>query len=115
MTDGTGNFVINGLRTGQRYNLFTNFYDPNTQTQMNGSSSTVTAPATGVDITISQPTRIRVAATLTQPPTIPLYGSVNVHDSSYLQNGWGSLRVQAGSTTSDNGDSFNPSTWTVLV
>src|SRR5439155_24868750 len=86
-----------------------------TQSPMSGSLPNITAPATGKNIMISQPALIRVAATVNPAPNLPLFGQVNAHTTNYGQNFWGSLRIQASSTTSDNGDSFNPSTWTVLV
>lgn len=115
MTDANGDYTLNGLRSGQSYNLQTYFYDPGTLSSMSGSLSGITAPATGADITVSQPAKIRVSASLNQAPTLPLFGQVNAFTASYSQNYWASIRIQASSTTSDNGDSFSPSTWTVIA
>lgn len=115
MTDNAGYFTLNGLKSGQSYNLFTNFYDPNTQTSLNGNLSAVTAPAAGANIVFSQPGLIRVAATSTQPVPFATFGQANVRSTDYTRFYNGMLRFNNGSTTSDNGDAFNPSTWTVIA
>jgi len=115
MSDANGDFIIYGLKSGQAYNLNTNFYDPNTQTPFNGSRNNVTAPATGADIVFSQPAKIRVHATAPQPAEYDSYGHVSVRSTDYSRYYSGTLRITAGSTTSNNGDYFSPSSWTVLV
>lgn len=115
VTDGSGNYSINGLKSGKIYNLYTGFYDTTTQTPFNGSLANITAPATNANIVFSQPALLRVAATLSQPALQNLYGNVSAQDSSYTRFYGGSIRFLNGSTTSDNGDPFNSSTWTVLV
>ncbi len=113
--DSNGNFVLNGLKSGQAYNLYTHFYDPNTQTPLNGSLQNISAPATGADISFSQPAKIRIAASLSSAAGFTTYGQVSARTSDFSRFYNGTLRFVSGNTTSDNGDGFSPSTWTVLV
>ncbi len=115
MTDGNGNYSINGLTSGQAYHLQVSFYDPNTMSAVSGSLFNITAPSATADITVSRPAKIRVAATLSQAAPFQLFGQVNAYTADYSQNYWSSIRFQMSSTTSDNGDYFNPSTWTIIA
>lgn len=113
-TDGNGYFTINGLKTGQTYNLNTNFYDSGSQAQLYSWLNNITAPASNANIVFSQPARIRVAVSVSQPAQSTIFGSVQAERSDHQRHYSGTLRIQMSSTTSDNGDTFNPSSWTVL-
>ncbi|HVO33340.1 MAG TPA: fibronectin type III domain-containing protein, partial [Elusimicrobiota bacterium] len=114
VTDANGNYVLGGLNAGQIYNLFATYTSGVTQAVVTGQLNNIAAPSTGKNIALSAPAILRIAATAPTPAGQTIYGNLNVHTTDYSQNYFGNLRFLAGSTTSDNGDSFNPSTWTIL-
>jgi hypothetical protein len=111
-TNAAGQYTIYGLRAGASYNLFASFYNTSTQAQINSQLSNITAPATGRNFTLASPGIVRVAATSPAAAPVTVYGSINLYTTN--TNTWGNLRLLAGSTESDNGDPWNPSTWTVI-
>lgn len=113
-TDNAGNYVLRGLRSGSVYSIYVNFVSSTTQTNMYDSLTNVTAPATNQNFAFAIPARIRIAATLTAPTPTMIFGNVNAHTTNYSKFYNGSIRFNAGLTTSDNGDPFQPSTWSVL-
>jgi hypothetical protein len=113
-TDASGNYTLYGLKSGAVYNLFANIISTATQTPLNSQILNVTAPAINQNFALSSPGLVRIAATATSPAPYAIYGSMNLFTAGYAQNFWGNLRLLSGSTASDNGDPFNPSTWTLL-
>jgi len=113
-TDSNGSYTLNGLRAGYQYNLYATYISTVNQSVVTGQLNNVTAPASGQTFTLTTPAVLRVSAVLSSSSPVTVYGSINVHSADYTQNFWGNLRLLAGATTSDNGDSFNPSSWTVL-
>ena len=84
------------------------------QSVVTGQFNNVTAPATGQNFILSTPAVIRVAAVAPSSATATVYGNLNIHSADYIQNYFGNLRLQAGTPTTDNGDPFSPSSWTVF-
>ena len=107
-----GSYVLSGLRPGgYHYNLtavYISTAGAATQTLNN-----VAVPSSQ-NFNLTTPITVRIAATLPSTATASLYGQINVHSSDYQQNYFGNIHFAAGSAASDNGDFFNPSTWTVL-
>ena len=74
----------------------------------------MTSNSSGQNFALTTPAVLRMAAVLSSISPVTVYGSINVHSADYSVNYNGNLRLLAGATTSDNGDFFTPSTWTVL-
>jgi len=115
VTDINGNYVLSGLHAGTPYNLYTVYTNPANQAVSTAQSSApVTAPSASQNFVLTTPAVIRVSAVAPIPAAATVFGNLNIHSSDYSQNYSGNLRLLAGVNTSDNGDSFNPSTWTVF-
>lgn len=115
VTDTLGNYTLNGLKSANTYNLFCSFTDPTSQGQLQGFLSNIAAPTSGQNFIFQTPGRIRVAATLTAAAPSPSFGSINANTSDYKLFANANIRFVAGATASDNGDTVNPSTWSILT
>ena len=114
VSDAGGNYVLYGLHSGTQYNLYATYTSTTSQAVVTGQINNVSAGASGQNFTLTTPNVIRVSAVAPGPAAATIFGNLNVHSSDYTQNFFGNLRLVAGSSTTDNGNSFNPSTWTVF-
>jgi len=114
VSDVNGNYVLNGLHAGNQYNLNATYLNPANQSVVTGQINGVQAPASGKNFGLTVPNVIRVAGIAPSPAAATVFGNLNVNSSNYSQNYFGNLRLVTGSSTTDNGNSFNPSTWTVF-
>ncbi len=114
ITDANGNYVLYGLHAGSQYNLFANYLNPTDLSVVTGQINNVLAGSTGQLFSLTKPNVIRVTAIAPSTAAATVFGNLNVHSSDYSQNFSGNLRLLMGTATSDNGNSFNPSTWTVF-
>jgi hypothetical protein len=113
-SDASGNYTINGLHAGNSYNLYATYTSSTNLSVVTGQLTNVTAPATGKNFVLATPAVIRVASVVANAATSTVYGNLNLHSADYSQNFFGNLRLQSGTTTSDNGDAFSSSSWTVF-
>src|ERR1019366_1530508 len=114
-TDSNGNYALYGLRAGTSYNLFTSYTSTATQANITGFLRNVAAPATNQNFALAIPGIVRVSVVVPSAAATTVNGSINLYiPNSNSQNYWGNIRLQAGTTSSDNGDPFNPSTWTII-
>jgi len=114
VSDANGNYTLYGLHAGTQYNLYATYINPVNQSVVTGQINNAAAGSSGQNFNLTTPDVIRVFAVA--PSTAPaiVFGNINIHSSDYSQNFFGNLRLVAGSSTTDNGNSFNPSTWTVF-
>ncbi|MBI4056925.1 MAG: hypothetical protein HY399_05180 [Elusimicrobia bacterium] len=117
VSDNLGNYSLQGLRAGERYNLFASTQLPNGQT-VNGQLNDIQAPQSAADIALQTPTTLRVRALLTKPAPFESWGSVEVRDSNFISQGYGTIHFSSGSVASDNGYSYYgvaASSWTEIL
>jgi hypothetical protein len=113
-TDPAGYYTLNGLRAGYQYNLYANYMNPSNQSIASGQLSNIPANTGNQDFALSAPSVIRIAAVTSAAAPVPVFGSINAHSADWSKNYNGNLRLLTGTTTSDNGDPFSPSSWTLL-
>ncbi|MFA5975515.1 MAG: carboxypeptidase regulatory-like domain-containing protein [Elusimicrobiota bacterium] len=113
-TDGNGNYVLPGLRAGYQYNLYANYMTA-AQALVAGQLNNIAAPATGQNFALSTPAIFRINAVASSSRSVSSYGYLNIHPADYTRNYSGNVRLLAGTMTSDNGDSFSPSSWTLVA
>jgi hypothetical protein len=114
VSDVNGNYVLYGLHAGNSYNLNATYINPANQAVVTGQLNNISAPSSGQNLSLTVPDVIRVTGIAPNPAASTVFGNLNVNSSNYSQNYFGNLRLVTGSTTTDNGNSFNPSTWTVF-
>jgi len=112
-TDGSGNYVMYGLRSGVTYGVSAEYYSTTSAALVQDRVNNVSVGGTA-NFNFSTPGRLRVAAFASAVSPITSFGNVNVRTADYSKFYGANLRLEAGSQTSDNGDLFNLSTWTVL-
>ena len=125
-TGSDGKAKLWGLNSANAsgYQLSANWYDPSTGKNFTQFTTGVTAgdpPPSVATMTLTEPTLIRVHATLPADGVRPGYdqwGNVSVSDAgSGFPAGSGPLHFQAGGAESDSGWSASgaPSSWTVIA
>jgi len=112
LSDASGNYVLLGLRAGASYNLYANYISTTNQSVVAGQKPNIPAGTSNVNFSLTTPNVIRVAAVAPSTSAATVFGNLNVHSSDYSNNYFGNLRLLPGTTTTDNGDPVNPSTWT---
>jgi len=104
-TDAAGHYALYGLKAGAVYNLYVSFVASATQAQINSSTNNVTAPALIKNFNLQPGTRSNLGGRARRAPAT-VFGNVTSYTANFNQNIWGNVRLLAGATTLDNGDSL---------
>ncbi len=102
VTDANGMFKIAGLTIGSYYTLNFSKAGYATTRLENKQASGGSGNNLG-DITLGAGGTLQVNVAISTPPLYDVWGNVSVHDSNWINTGWGNVHVRAGTTTADNG------------
>ncbi|MBK8575336.1 MAG: carboxypeptidase regulatory-like domain-containing protein [Elusimicrobia bacterium] len=116
-TTANGGFVVSGLKPLSTYQIELRKTGYLT-VRLSTTTGAAADPAVDLGVqTLSQGVSLAVSVAVSSAPSRDIFGGVSVHDPSFTDQQWGSLRIASGATVSDNGRYIGDpqfSTWTLV-